>query len=232
MRGAGVVAGDRVVGQAPQQVEVAGRGGVFEAAHPQVAGGDAGQHRAGQRRLALHRPARRHHGQGSRGGDAQRVHRLADDVLAQHRTRPPPGRRRRGRTASHPNPSGGCRAAARRRRRAHPAAARGRRPVAARSRRTGAPRTPARPARRRRESWLPTRKRSPSGPCSQAGSRPSSPASGALNASSRGSGERLGLPTDGHLGQVAGEAVLQSNGGIRRDAHPAQPTGGGGPSPA
>jgi hypothetical protein len=32
-------------------------------------------------------------------------------------------------------------------------------------------------------------------------------------------GKRLRLPTDSHLRQVAGEAVLQSNGGIRCDAH-------------
>ncbi len=41
-------------------------------------------------------------------------------------------------------------------------------------------------------------------------------------------GKGLGLPTDGHLGQIAREAVLQSNGGIRCDAHPAQRTGGTG----
>ncbi len=41
-------------------------------------------------------------------------------------------------------------------------------------------------------------------------------------------GESLGLPTDDHLGQIAREAVLQSNGGVRCDAHPAQRTGGTG----
>ena len=55
-------------------------------ADPQVAGGNAGQHGAGQGGLALHQAARRHHGQGARGRDAQRMHRLADDVFAQHRT--------------------------------------------------------------------------------------------------------------------------------------------------
>ena len=81
-----MVPGDRVVGEAAQQVDVAGDRGVLEAADPQVAACDAGEHRPGQRRLPLHLPARRHHRQGSGGRDAQRVHRLADDVLAQHRT--------------------------------------------------------------------------------------------------------------------------------------------------
>ena len=86
LRGAWMVPGDRVVGEAAQQVDVAGDRGVLEAADPQVAACDAGEHRPGQRRLPQHLPARRHHRQGSGGRDAQRVHRLADDVLAQHRT--------------------------------------------------------------------------------------------------------------------------------------------------
>ncbi len=85
-RRVGVVACDRVVDQAAKQVEVAGGAGVLEAADAQVARGDPGEHRSGQHRLALDRTAGRHHGQGSGGRHAERVHRLADDVLAQHRS--------------------------------------------------------------------------------------------------------------------------------------------------
>ena len=80
-----VVPGDRVVGQAAQQVEIPRRGDELEAAHPQVAARDPGEHGAGQDRLATNRPAGRDDGEGSGRGDAQGVHRLADDVLAQHR---------------------------------------------------------------------------------------------------------------------------------------------------
>jgi hypothetical protein len=34
------------------------------------------------------------------------------------------------------------------------------------------------------------------------------------------------LPTDGHLGQIVREAVLQRNGGVWGEAHPIQPTDG------
>ena len=67
------------------RLEVAGGRGVLEAPDPQVTAGDAGEHGAGQQRLALHRAPGRHHGQGSRRRDTQGVHRLADDVFAQHR---------------------------------------------------------------------------------------------------------------------------------------------------
>ena len=43
------------------------------------------EHGTGQLRLALYRAAGTHDGQGSRRRDSQRMHRLADDVLAQHR---------------------------------------------------------------------------------------------------------------------------------------------------
>ena len=46
--GLGQVPGDGVVDEAPEQVDVAGGGGVLERTDPQVAGGDAGQHCAGQ----------------------------------------------------------------------------------------------------------------------------------------------------------------------------------------
>ena len=85
LRGAGVVPGDRVVGEAAQQVDVAGGPGVLEAADPQVAARDPGEHGSRQQGLAAHRAPGRHHGEGAGRGDAEGVHRLADDVLAQHR---------------------------------------------------------------------------------------------------------------------------------------------------
>ncbi len=56
------------------------------AAHAQVAAGNPREHGARQRCLAAHQAARRHDGKGAGRGDAQGVHRLADHVLAQHRT--------------------------------------------------------------------------------------------------------------------------------------------------
>ena len=44
-----------------------------------------GQHRAGQRGVPVHGPPGRDDGQRTRGGNAEGVHRLADDVLAEHR---------------------------------------------------------------------------------------------------------------------------------------------------
>jgi hypothetical protein len=43
-RGAGVVTGDRVVGQAAQEVDVSRGPGVLEAAHAQVAARDPSEH--------------------------------------------------------------------------------------------------------------------------------------------------------------------------------------------
>ena len=88
LRRAGMVAGDRVIGQASQQVPfwapVASRGGVLEAPHPQVTAGDADKHGAGKYRLPLYRAPGPDYGQGSGRRDAQGVHPLADDVFAQH----------------------------------------------------------------------------------------------------------------------------------------------------
>ena len=83
--GVGVVAGDGVVGERAQHVPVAARGGVLERAHPQVARGDPAEHRTRQRPLALHRLAGGDDRERPRRRDAEPVHRLADDVLAQHR---------------------------------------------------------------------------------------------------------------------------------------------------
>ena len=84
--GVRVVAGDDVVGQQPQRLDVAARGEELEGADADVARRHARQHRAGQRRLAHHRLAGRHGSERPRGGNAERRHRLADDVFAQHRT--------------------------------------------------------------------------------------------------------------------------------------------------
>ena len=85
-RGLRVVAGDHVVRQQPHRLEVAPRGEVLEGADADVAGGDARQHGAGQRRLADDLFAGRHRGQRAGRRDAERGHGLAHDVLAQHRS--------------------------------------------------------------------------------------------------------------------------------------------------
>ena len=74
-----------------QRLDVAARGEELEGADADVARRHARQHRAGQRRLAHHRLAGRHGRQRPGRGNAERRHRLADDVFAQHRTqrRPP-----------------------------------------------------------------------------------------------------------------------------------------------
>ncbi len=79
-----VVARDRVVGEALDQRGVPARR-VLERADADVAGRHARQHRAGQHRLPRDEIAGRHHGERPAGGDAERVHRLADHVLAEHR---------------------------------------------------------------------------------------------------------------------------------------------------
>ncbi len=83
--GVGIVAGDGVIGEAAQEVDVARGAGVLEAAHAQVAVRDPGEHGARQQGLAAYRPSRCHHGEGACRRYAKGVHRLADDVFAQHR---------------------------------------------------------------------------------------------------------------------------------------------------
>jgi hypothetical protein len=80
-----VVARDRVVQQLPQPRRIVAGGEVLEGAHAQVARGHAGQHGAGQHAVAVDRLAGGGDGERSRRRDAQRVHRLADQHLAQHR---------------------------------------------------------------------------------------------------------------------------------------------------
>ena len=84
--GVGIVPGDDVIGQPPHAVGIAARGKELEGADADVARRDARQHRAGQRRLAHHDLAGHDRGERSRGRNAERGHRLADDVFAQHRT--------------------------------------------------------------------------------------------------------------------------------------------------
>ena len=83
--GVGVVARDGVVGEAAQEVVVAGDARVLERADAQVAGGDAHEHRAGLDGFAAHAVARGDDGERAGGRHAERGHRLADQVLAQHR---------------------------------------------------------------------------------------------------------------------------------------------------
>ena len=79
-----IVPGDDVVGEQAHAVGVAARGEELEGADADVARGHARQHRAGQHGLAHHGLAGRDGGERARGGDAERGHRLADDVFAQH----------------------------------------------------------------------------------------------------------------------------------------------------
>ena len=81
-----VVAADRVVGEAGQERRVAVHRGVDEAADAEVAGRHAGEDRAGQVGVAGDPLAGADHRERTRGGDAERVHRHAHQVLAQHRT--------------------------------------------------------------------------------------------------------------------------------------------------
>ena len=119
-------------------------------------GGDAGEHGAGQQRLARDLLAGRDDGERPRGRDAERVHRLADHVLAQHR----PDRGLAVAAARERRAAGALEVqvapAAVRRRAPRRAAARGRRRAAASSRRTGGPRRPARRASRPRGPALPS----------------------------------------------------------------------------
>ena len=80
-----VVPRPRVVRQRPQRLLVVVCRRPLHRADADVAGGDAREHRALEHRLAIHRLAGRHDRQAARGRNAERVHRLADDVFAQHR---------------------------------------------------------------------------------------------------------------------------------------------------
>ena len=82
----GIVAADHVVGERPDGLHVAAGGEELEGADANMARRDAGEDGAGQDLLPVHRlsgdgcgerPGRRH---------PERVHRLADDIFAQHRS--------------------------------------------------------------------------------------------------------------------------------------------------
>ena len=74
-----------MVGEQLQRLGVAARGEELEGADPDVARGDAREHGARHDVLADDGIAGDDGGERTRRGDAQRMHRLADDVFAQHR---------------------------------------------------------------------------------------------------------------------------------------------------
>ena len=82
--GVGIVTDNRVVREAPQEHGITIGRCVLERPDAQMARGNSGEHRAGQHGAPLDLLAGRHHGQRPRGADAERVHRLAHQVLAQH----------------------------------------------------------------------------------------------------------------------------------------------------
>ncbi len=79
-----VVACDGVVGQRAGARDVLPRREEGKCSDPQVAGGDPGQDGAGQGLLAIDGLSGGDDSERARGRDAQRVHALADHVLAQH----------------------------------------------------------------------------------------------------------------------------------------------------
>jgi hypothetical protein len=90
---------DDVISEAPDRIQIPAPREELEGADPDVARRNAGQYRAGQRRLAPNRLAGRHSGKRSGRWNPQRRHRLADDVFAQDRPErrasvAPPGKRR------------------------------------------------------------------------------------------------------------------------------------------
>ena len=80
-----VVPRPRVVRQRPRRPRVLVRRRPLHGADADMARGNAREHCALEHRLAIHRLARRHHGEAPGGRNAERVHRLADDVFPQHR---------------------------------------------------------------------------------------------------------------------------------------------------
>ena len=80
----GVMPGDRMIGKRHERVWIAA-GRILERADTDVACGNASEHRPGQGRVAIDRFARRDDGQAPRRWNAEGVHRLADDVFAEHR---------------------------------------------------------------------------------------------------------------------------------------------------
>ena len=75
---------DHVIGEQPQRLSILPCREILECADADVAGGDAGQHRARQHAVASHFLAGRDCGKRARRGHAERMHRLAHDIFAQH----------------------------------------------------------------------------------------------------------------------------------------------------
>ena len=191
-----------------------------------MAARDAGEHGPRQRRLALDGAPGGHHGQRPGGRDAERVHGLADDVLAKHRPD-------RGETVAAARERRGARPLevkvakpAVGRRELRPATVPGRRRGAERSHRTGVRRRPGPPAPPRRGPGCRSRKRSPSWPRSQPGSMPSSVASGSLRTSRRGSGAASACQRTASSGNSRAKRSSRATACIRCNAHPTQTTEG------
>src|SRR5262249_58412304 len=70
-----------------QGLNVAAHSKELKCADANVAGSDAGEHRTRQRRLSADRLTRGNDGKRPGCGDTERVHGLADDVLAQNRAK-------------------------------------------------------------------------------------------------------------------------------------------------
>ena len=101
--GRGIVAGDGMVREHTQALDIAPSGEELERADADMARRDAGEDGPGQHRLTDHPLPGRDRGEGAGGRNAERVHRLADEILAQHRpersaTVAPARKRRRART--------------------------------------------------------------------------------------------------------------------------------------
>src|SRR6266404_2828677 len=82
----GVLSADHVIGQLTHALGIATRRKVLERPDANVAGGDAGEDSARQRRFAQNALAGHDRGERARGRNAKPLHRLADDVFAQDRT--------------------------------------------------------------------------------------------------------------------------------------------------
>jgi hypothetical protein len=83
--GVGMMAGDGVIGEATQQIDVLTQRGVLERSDAQMARRDPGEHGAALETVADDLFTSRHDGERASGRDPQGVHRLADQVFAQHR---------------------------------------------------------------------------------------------------------------------------------------------------
>ena len=83
-RGSRVMPRDRIVRERPDAVGILAGGEILEGADADVAGGDAGDDGAGQVGLADHGFAGRDGGQRPRGGDAEGVHGLGDQIFPEN----------------------------------------------------------------------------------------------------------------------------------------------------